>query len=149
MLLVHDFYQSLHTITKMSHNSIAGADLSPPQAITLIVCKNFFVHNGVWPKPSQISDILDVTPASVTPVINKLEDNGYVEREYSKTDRREVYISLTAKGEQEWNKTHELMKEYFERMMQTVGEENIKKFIEFAEGVKIFNQQESDRKKSR
>ena len=41
---------------------------------------------------------LDVTMATLTAAMNKLERKGFVERSRSETDRRQVLVQLTSKG---------------------------------------------------
>ena len=47
---------------------------------------------------SEISDLLQVTPAGVTHLINPLEEKGFVQRFADRSDRRIVRVGLTAKG---------------------------------------------------
>lgn len=46
----------------------------------------------------QVQDSMNCTDANVSHALGKLEDNGYVKRARNPHDRREVDISLTAKG---------------------------------------------------
>lgn len=45
-----------------------------------------------------VANRLDVTLATLTVAINKLEKKGYVKRERSETDRRQVLVALTTNG---------------------------------------------------
>lgn len=47
---------------------------------------------------SEISAMLQITPAGVTHLVNPLESKGYLERRASPGDRRVVLIALTAQG---------------------------------------------------
>ena len=47
---------------------------------------------------TEISNLLQITPAGVTHLINPLEDVGYIERLQAPKDRRIVLIGLTEKG---------------------------------------------------
>lgn len=47
---------------------------------------------------SEISSLLQITPAGVTHLINPLEEKGYVQRQAAPSDRRIVRVALTAKG---------------------------------------------------
>jgi DNA-binding MarR family transcriptional regulator len=48
--------------------------------------------------PSDIADCLDVTRATMTNLLDGLEDTGYIARAHDTQDRREVAIRLTDKG---------------------------------------------------
>jgi MarR family transcriptional regulator, 2-MHQ and catechol-resistance regulon repressor len=47
----------------------------------------------------QVADFLAITPPSATALIGHLVKSGYVSRSANKSDRRNVYLSLTKKGE--------------------------------------------------
>lgn len=47
---------------------------------------------------TEISSLLQITPAGVTHLINPLEDAGYIERLQDKNDRRIVRVRLTKEG---------------------------------------------------
>lgn len=47
---------------------------------------------------AEIAEGTNSDKASVTRVINTLVESGWLEREYGKEDRRQILISLTAKG---------------------------------------------------
>ena len=47
---------------------------------------------------TEISNLLQITPAGVTHLINPLEEAGYIERLQDKSDRRIVRIRLTKEG---------------------------------------------------
>ena len=49
---------------------------------------------------TEISNLLQITPAGVTHLINPLEEVGYIERLQAPKDRRVVLIGLTEKGNQ-------------------------------------------------
>ena len=48
---------------------------------------------------SRLAEILDVTPATTSGLIDRLERHGLVERSHRADDRRVVHCSLTADGE--------------------------------------------------
>lgn len=50
-------------------------------------------------EPSEIARLSVASRASISSVINTLEDTGYVTRKHSREDRRSVRISLTPAGE--------------------------------------------------
>jgi DNA-binding MarR family transcriptional regulator len=49
---------------------------------------------------TEISNLLQITPAGATHLINPLEEVGYIERLQAPKDRRVVLIGLTEKGNQ-------------------------------------------------
>ncbi len=53
--------------------------------------------NGPLPM-SRLADLLDVSVASATGIIDRMEKRGVVERQHSEADRRVVEIHLTRRG---------------------------------------------------
>jgi DNA-binding MarR family transcriptional regulator len=54
---------------------------------------------------------MGVKPSVISTMIDRLEQNGLVVREYRKTDRRSVFVSLTDQGREVLNKELELSKQ--------------------------------------
>ncbi len=48
---------------------------------------------------AEVAKYLRVSPASLTAAVNVLVKKGYVEREYSASDRRVIFVILTERGE--------------------------------------------------
>lgn len=48
--------------------------------------------------PSELADRAWVSSARIANILRALEAKGWVEREYSKTDRRRVHVTVTDKG---------------------------------------------------
>jgi DNA-binding MarR family transcriptional regulator len=63
--------------------------------------------------PSEIAERLQITTASVTELVDRLERNGLVRRVRHPTDRRKLLVTLTELGDQR----AELMQERFARAM--------------------------------
>lgn len=76
----------------------------------LIVCRN----RGVIATPGAIAEHLDVSTASVTKLLDRLERGGHITREPHPSDRRALAISITPK-------THAAA-------MDTVGRQQSKRF---------------------
>ena len=47
----------------------------------------------------KLQEILDIRPGSVSEILTKLEDKGFIQREKSETDKRAVIIHITQAGE--------------------------------------------------
>ncbi len=78
---------------------------------------------------SAISNLLRITPAGVTHLLNPLEETGYIERLADSNDRRIVRIALTDKGTRE---SDELMLELNQKVVELIdllGEEDSKTFF--------------------
>ena len=67
---------------------------------------------------SEISSLLQITPAGVTHLLNTLEDAGFIERLSDSRDRRIVRIALTVKGTKE---ADEIIMEIHAKAVELVG----------------------------
>ena len=69
-------------------------DLTYTQYITMMV---------LWDKPDmnvkEIGDALYLDSGTLTPLLKKLEQKGYIKRTRSKADERSIDVTLTKKGE--------------------------------------------------
>ncbi len=81
----------------------AGLSMSDIHTITAI---GLYEQNSM----SVVAERLEVTLATLTSAVKKLERLGYVHRERSEEDRRQVLISLTAKGRKAYH-AHRLFHE--------------------------------------
>lgn len=81
---------------------------------------------------------INLAPSTITPILNSLEDKNIIQRVIDKSDRRNIFIKFTEKGNEftqnEYNKLKNIVYEYIEYM----GEENIKKMIYLTEKTNEF-----------
>lgn len=77
---------------------------------------------------TRISNLLQITPAGVTHLLNPLEETGHIERLPDPTDRRIVRIGLTAKGARVAEISMESIQEKMEELVNFLGEEDSKAF---------------------
>lgn len=63
----------------------------------------------------ELADRLEISPAAVAVMIKKLEKGGFISKKLSKGDNRFNEISITKKGRETVQKTHQ----YFQRVNET------------------------------
>jgi DNA-binding MarR family transcriptional regulator len=78
---------------------------------------------------TEISNLLQITPAGVTHLINPLEGAGYIERLQDPNDRRIVRIGLTDKGTQAAEEIISEVRENLIGLVNHLGEEDSKTLI--------------------
>lgn len=96
--LTRDLFQIMKKFPrpKLKQSAIDGLTRSEYELLVMLVMnlgddkKAFTV--------TEISNLLQITPAGVTHLINPLEKTGYIERLHAPNDRRVVLIGLTDKG---------------------------------------------------
>lgn len=100
-------------------------------------------------KVSELSTVLDITPAAVTHIINALEKKEYLERLSDKTDRRIVLVRPTEAG----LSAIEAMKKQFllglKELIGFLGEKDSREFIRIIDLVITFHYQKRDNKENR
>ena len=69
------------------------AEITRRQARLLL----FLSHKGEV-KMTELADVFGVRGPSLTPMVDKLMDSGYIERGTDAADRRVVTVNLTSKG---------------------------------------------------
>jgi DNA-binding MarR family transcriptional regulator len=81
---------------KLKQSSIDGLTRSEYELLVMLV-----MHLGedkTALSVTELSDMLQITPAGVTHLVNPLEQAGYIKRLPAPNDRRIVLIGLTGKG---------------------------------------------------
>jgi DNA-binding MarR family transcriptional regulator len=69
-----------------------------PSEIRVLTCIKEKTQNSPKIKVSEISKQLDVTMPTVTPILNKLEQDNLITRKIGTNDRRVVLVALTSEG---------------------------------------------------
>ncbi len=65
---------------------------------------------------SQIASVLGITAGTLTTMIKKLEDKGYIVKRHSKDDKRKTFVVLTKKAE----KVIDVHNSYHENMIDMI-----------------------------
>lgn len=110
--------------SKVKYPGIKSTELN---AIMCIKSQEDVHQEGI--KTSDIGRLLGVTPPSITPVINSLEEQGYVTRVYSKLDRRVVRVKLTDLGETVYEEAKEMMIQKNRGLMEYLGHDDSRQFV--------------------
>jgi len=80
-------------MTRLYQPLLQKFNLTYPQYIVMLV---LFEHREI--DFHKLSDIVDLKTGTLTPIIDKLVENGFVRKEKNKIDKRKVFIILTSKG---------------------------------------------------
>lgn len=115
-------YSASRSIIRIYGPLLKEIDLTYPQYLTMLV---LFEHNRLSFK--DISSKLKMKTGTLTPILNKLESNGYLERIKDENDERKIYISITEKGRHLENRAKDIPKRIAENL--NLEEEKYKKYI--------------------
>jgi DNA-binding MarR family transcriptional regulator len=71
---------------------------------------------------THLSEMLEVKPSAITVMIDRLVQNGYVDRRHDEQDRRAVLLTVTADGAEKLKearkRSHEVLKYYLSHIEQ-------------------------------
>jgi DNA-binding MarR family transcriptional regulator len=125
---------------KLKQSSIDGLTRSEYELLVMLVMslngdeKAFTI--------TELSNLLQITPAGVTHLINPLEEAGYIERLQNRKDRRVVRIGLTEKGTQVAESLISEVQENLIGLVNYLGEEDSKTLIRLmSKSIEFFNSQ--------
>lgn len=86
-------YSATHAMTRAYRNALAEVGLTYPQYLVML---------ALWSRDGQsvsaIASTLDLDPPTLTPMLKRLEQAGWVQRRRRPSDERVVEVSLTAAG---------------------------------------------------
>ncbi|GGP01840.1 hypothetical protein GCM10010992_03830 [Cloacibacterium rupense] len=109
----------MYTEQASLHNSTAV------QALTLLK-----IDPKEGTRSTNLGPKMAIEPTSLTRIIKLLEDNGYIYKEKTTTDKREVIIKLTDKGLKSRNLSKEVVVNFNQKVVERIAPE---KFVVFKE----------------
>jgi MarR family transcriptional regulator, organic hydroperoxide resistance regulator len=91
--LCYALYSTSRAITQAYKPLLEPLNLTYPQYVVMM---------ALWDKEavkiSEIAQVTGISNATLSPLLKRLEANGYIERGYIETDERQKSITLTASG---------------------------------------------------
>lgn len=84
----------------------------------------YLIHNGPIPI-SKLAKELCVCKPNMTPIIDKLVEEGLVSRDYDSTDRRVILIKTTPKALEILKEGQEYIKEVIKEKLEPLNKEDI------------------------
>jgi DNA-binding MarR family transcriptional regulator len=127
--LTHDLFQLMKRFPRPKLNQNSCDELTRSEYELLVVLAMIIADDKKALTATEISSLLQITPAGVTHLINSLEAAGFVERLPDPTDRRVVLIGLTEKGTEEAEGLMADVQEKLIGLVNYLGEENSKTLI--------------------
>jgi MarR family transcriptional regulator, organic hydroperoxide resistance regulator len=89
-------YETASEFNKLYSNALQPFGLTYPQYLVLLA---LWEKDGVTVK--EIGEILSLGTGTLTPMLTRMEANGWIRKERSKADERRVYIYLQKKAQDE------------------------------------------------
>ena len=91
---------------------------------------------------SELASQLRVSSPAVSRMLRSLEKKGYIERFPDKNDRRTTLIRLTEKGNAIRHQVFESLCEYFDRIFERMGTEQIEQLLSLWEQIQCIMEDE-------
>lgn len=131
--LCFKIYSISKSIVRIYGPLLNELELTYPQYITMMI---LWEHKKLHFK--EISSKLKMKTGTLTPILNKLESNGYLEKIKDESDDRKIYIVITKKGLELQEKAKDIPIKITQEL--NLSEEDYKKYlIEFDELVRKFD----------
>ncbi|HEY3310531.1 MAG TPA: MarR family transcriptional regulator [Anaerolineales bacterium] len=124
--LTRDLFQLMKKFPHLRLKHVDG--LTPSEQELLVSLSLKLEENRQVLTVTEISNLLQITPAGVTHLLNPLEEAGYIERRQHPTDRRIVPIGLTEKGSREAEAQIRAVHENLAALVNFLGEEDSRTF---------------------
>lgn len=118
-LLMKSFTQ----FKRLAKGHYPAAGLKPSEIGLLYHLKSDHKDNPAGMRITELSDLLKVTPSSITQLVTSLEAMSLVERKMDSEDRRSVLVSLTDKGEEVTKQAYEHLISIFLGLVEHFGHE--------------------------
>ena len=112
---------------KLKQTCIDGLTRSEYELLAMLVMN--LDENKTALSVSELADLLIITPAGVTHLINPLEDRGYIKRLQDRNDRRIVLIGLTDMGTEVAEALIAEVQEQLIGLVNHLGEEDSKTLV--------------------
>jgi DNA-binding MarR family transcriptional regulator len=122
LVLTPDIVRLMKQFTRLKIKPSAGLTSSEQELLMTLVLNADDINQPLT--VTRISNLLQITPARVSHLLNPLEETGYIERLSDPKDRRIVRIGLTDKGAQEAAAVMADVQEKAAEMVTLLGEED-------------------------
>lgn len=94
---LHEFRYAIRRFLRFSDDAARAAGIEPQQHQLMLAIKG--TANGGEARVTDLAERLQVRHHSTVELIDRLVAGGYAERHRGTTDRRQVFVHLTAQGE--------------------------------------------------
>lgn len=139
LLLAKKFIETTMKFKKTFNHGKDASDLKRNEFMLLMKMTDRLTDDVTSIKATELSTILDITPAAVTHVLNSLEEKGYIERLADKKDRRIVLVRPTENGLSTVERGKHLFFERITKLMSHLGEEDSKELIRILDKIVDYN----------
>lgn len=98
-------------------------------------------HDGI--RTSELAEMLDIRPSSLTEGLNRLETEGYIERRRSEEDTRIVHVHATDKTREDFDRIHQESVSFNSKLSACLTEDELVSFCDTCDKLCDFIERES------
>lgn len=126
--LIEELVHSFRDFKRIKlQNSFGCSELTHNERIILFVLNDISNDNKV--SLSVLRERIKLAPSTITPIITLLEEKGLIERNIDKTDRRNIFLSISPKGQEYTKKVQADINGEMSKYIDFIGEEDTKQLI--------------------
>ena len=129
LALTHDLFQLIRQFPRLRFKQYSIDGLTPGEQGLLVMLVMSFDGTRKTLTVTELSNVLQITPAGVTHLLNPLEERGHIERLQDPNDRRIVRVGLTAKGTRAAEVLMRAVQEQLGGLVNHLGEEDSRTLI--------------------
>ncbi|UYZ21477.1 MarR family winged helix-turn-helix transcriptional regulator [Mesobacillus jeotgali] len=125
--LVDHYIHVSFSVNKIAEGLIKeeiGSDLTNDQHYTLR-----YINKVDTCTSSELAEVFDVKKSAITAIITRLWEKGLIQRERDENDRRLVYLSLTEKGNELFQKAEERIQALVGSFIEKFDQDEIVQFL--------------------
>jgi DNA-binding MarR family transcriptional regulator len=142
--LVDRYINVSFSVTKKAESLIKeqiGSDLTSDQHYTL----RYMYKVGTCTS-SELAEVFDVKKSAITAIITRMWEKGLIKRTRDENDRRVVYLSLTEKGNEFFEKAEHRIHTLVESLINQFDSNEIEQFVETYEKLnQVFIEKKMDK----
>ena len=144
------FLKAMHRFGKLNFNLCFGEELTKGEFFCLAMVRD---HTRRCPDSRgmyvwDLAGHMRVRPPAVSRMLRGLEHRGLIERSVDREDRRNVYVSLTERGEQTWDGVADGLQYFTNRVIGRMGTEDMETLIGLLDRLSIIIEDEQAKESS-
>jgi DNA-binding MarR family transcriptional regulator len=127
--LTQDLFKLMRQVPRLKFKQGVVEGLTRSEYELLVILEMNIYDKGTAMSVSEISNLLQITPAAITHIINPLEEKRFIKRLPDPKDRRVVLIGLTDKGAKTADALIADVKEQVVGLINYLGEKDSREFV--------------------
>ncbi|MDF2865640.1 MAG: transcriptional regulator, MarR/EmrR family protein [Clostridia bacterium] len=126
--LIEELIETFRNFKKIKLKQVSNCgEFTHNEKMILFILKDISKDSRV--SLSTLRGRMKLAPSTITPIITLLEEKGLIERNIDKTDRRNIFLQISPKGEEFTEKIQIEIKNEMSKYIEYIGEDDTKQLI--------------------